>query len=146
MTKKVFLILIILTCLILLKIIQNNLGENRVCFGSDCFYVELAETKEERALGLMFGESLDSDRGMLFIFDEEGEYSFWMKNTLIPLDIIWINSDKEVVYISKNTQPCGEECKSVIPVGKAKYVLEINGGIADKIGIGLGDRLTFHLK
>ena len=58
--------------------------------------------------GLMFRENMDSDRGMLFIFEKEGEYPFWMKNTLIPLDIIWINKDKEVVFISENAQPCEE--------------------------------------
>ncbi len=92
----------------------------------------------------MFREKLDLDKGMLFIFEEEGEYSFWMKNTLIPLDIIWINKAKEVVFISGNTQPCQEEysCSSINPGKNAKYVLEINAGIAEKIGLKVGDKIT----
>ena len=146
MTKKIFIIFLIATCLILLKIIQDNLEGDKVCFEDYCFYVELAETREERNLGLMFRENLNLDRGMLFVFEEEGEYSFWMKNTLIPLDIIWINQNKEVVSIADDTQPCGTTCESISPDGKARYVLEINGGIADNIGLGVGDKLDFHVK
>ena len=93
----------------------------------------------------MFRESMNLDKGMLFIFDEEKEHPFWMKNTLIPLDIIWINQDREIVFIEKNAQPCPEKCKIIIPSKKAKYVLEINGGLADKIGIELGKKLNFYL-
>lgn len=147
MIKKVFLILIVLVFLILLRVVQGNLRGDRVCFESHCFYVELAETKEERAQGLMSRKNMDSDEGMLFIFDEEGEHSFWMKNTLIPLDIIWINQDSEAVFIKENAQPCTEEeCELIIPDEKARYVLEVNAGMADKIGIDLGNKLIFDLK
>ena len=98
--------------------------------------------------GLMFREKMDADKGMLFIFEKEGEYPFWMKNTLIPLDIIWINEDKEVVFISENAQPCNEEysCSSINPGNNAKYVLEINGGISEKIGLKIGDKANFLVK
>jgi len=147
MVKKIFLILIILTSLILLKIIRDNPKQDKICFENHCFYVELARTEQERTYGLMFRESMDLNKGMLFIFNEEKEYPFWMKNTLFSLDIIWINQDKEIVFIKKNVQPCKEEkCERIDPDKKAKYVLEINGGITDSIGVGLGDRLTFRLK
>lgn len=118
--------------------------KKQVCFKDNCFNVELAKTAEERSRGLMFRESLDSDKGMLFIFDKEGEYPFWMKNTLIPLDIIWINAKEEVVFISDNTQPCKEEfpCLSINPGKNAKYVLEVNGGVAEKIGLKIGDKIS----
>jgi uncharacterized membrane protein (UPF0127 family) len=80
---------------------------------------------------------------MLFIINEEGIYPFWMKNTLIPLDIIWINKDKEVVFIKKDFQPCTEICESITPDKKAKYVLEINGSLADKNNIKVGDKVDF---
>lgn len=122
---------------------NKNTKINRVCL-DDCFYVELAETQEERSKGLMYRESLDQDKGMLFIFDQEKEHSFWMKNTLIPLDIIWINKDKEVVDIEKNVQPCvQEECEIFKPNDKAKYVLELNAGESDKTNIKIGDTLIF---
>ncbi|MDD3420968.1 MAG: DUF192 domain-containing protein [Methanocellales archaeon] len=115
--------------------------QNRVYIKDTCFYVELATTPDERALGLMFREHLDPDKGLLFIFEEEGVHPFWMKNTLIPLDIIWISEDKAVVFISKNTKPCKTDiCPSINPGKKAKYVLEVNGGISDKIGLRVGDK------
>ena len=116
----------------------------QVCFKNNCFVVELAVTPGERERGLMFREHLDTDKGMLFIFKEEGIYSFWMKNTYISLDIIWINKDKQVVYISKNIPAHTDELfASVDPGKKAKYVLEINAGIVERIGLGIGDELVF---
>ena len=88
----------------------------------------------------MFREKLDADKGMLFIYEKEGKYPFWMKNTLIPLDIIWIDKNKEVVFISANAQPCKEDyCPSILPPENAKYVLEINGGVSEKIGLAIGE-------
>ena len=123
---------------------KENPKINEVCVNNDCFSVELAQTQEERSRGLMNRETLDQNQGMLFIFDEEKERSFWMKNTLIPLDIIWINKDMEVVDIKKNAQPCvQEECEIFESSNKAKYVLELNAGQSDKTNIKIGDRLIF---
>jgi len=148
MKKKIFLIfaflLLIMSVSLIIFVVKNNPEENKVCFKDICFYVELAETQKERTQGLMFRESLDLNKGMLFIFEEEGEPSFWMKNTLIPLDIIWISKDKEVVFAERNVQPCTREnCEMISPDRKAKYVLEINAGITDKIDLKIGDRLVF---
>jgi len=123
---------------------KENSKINRVCINNDCFYVELAETQEQRSRGLMHRETLDQDKGMFFIFNEEREHSFWMKNTLIPLDIIWINEDKEIVDIKKDVQPCVQEgCEIFKPSNKAKYVLELNAGQSKKTNIKTGDRLIF---
>ncbi|MCX6818375.1 MAG: DUF192 domain-containing protein [Candidatus Aenigmarchaeota archaeon] len=101
-------------------------------------------TEDGMIRGLMFREHLDEDKGMLFIFDREDIHPFWMKNTLIPLDIVWINESMNVVFTSKNTQPCGTgTCHDIIPAAKARYVLEINGGIADEIRLKAGDKITF---
>jgi hypothetical protein len=117
-----------------------NAHTNQVCFNETCFGIELAATPESRARGLMFREHLGDDKGMLFVFDEPGVYNFWMKNTLIPLDIIWIDENRTVINISKNTPPCeADPCPSYGPVQKAKYVLEVNAGKADEIGLKIGD-------
>lgn len=95
--------------------------------------------------GLMERQSLNKNEGMLFIFKQEGIYPFWMKNTLIPLDIIWISKEKKIVFINKNSQPCGTaDCPIINPGVKAKYVLEINAGISEEIGLETGDPATFR--
>jgi poly-gamma-glutamate synthesis protein (capsule biosynthesis protein) len=114
------------------------------CFGNNCFYAEIVDKSEDMMLGLMFRKNLDEDRGMLFVFPEYKNHSFWMKNTLIPLDIIWLNENMEVAYIGENIQPCvGEICKSINPIEKSKYVLELNAGTAQKINLKIGEKLTF---
>jgi len=121
--------------------------QNRVCFKDKCFNVELAITSDELYQGLMFRDRLGCDKGMLFIFKESKKYGFWMKNTYIPLDIIWINQEKEVVFIKERAQPCESNlCQAIYPDKKAKYVLEVNQGVIDEIGISLGDKLTFDLQ
>jgi uncharacterized membrane protein (UPF0127 family) len=106
-----------------------------ITVGNQTFSVEVATTSQERQRGLMFRESLEPGTGMFFIFEKEDFYGFWMKNTLIPLDIIWINADKKIVDI-QTLQACTEKpCDSHIPSQKALYVLEVNAGeFEGKIG------------
>jgi uncharacterized protein len=149
MKKIIFFIIFIFAlsaCLFLILFKKNSRhSENTVCFEKHCFLVKLAIRDDELKQGLMFRKSLDQNRGMLFVFKKEDKYPFWMKNTLIPLDIIWINAEKEVVFINKNTQPCLENyCQSIKPDKNAKYVLEINSGLTDKINLNLGDKLIFN--
>jgi hypothetical protein len=107
---------------------------------------EIAVTPGEREKGLMFRESISPDQGMLFIFEEEDFYSFWMKNTLIPLDIIWLNAHRQIVHIEKNVLPCpGDPCPSYAPLHPAKYVLELKSGQAEENGLKLFDQLSFIL-
>lgn len=125
--------------------IDKNKEFGKVCFQDHCFNVELAISLKERQAGLMFREFLDQDEGMLFVFEPEGNYPFWMKNTLVQLDIIWINERNEVVFINKNTQPCYiENCPSINPGVQAKYVLEINSGKVDQIGLALGSKVSIE--
>lgn len=101
--------------------------------------VEFAKNDEERALGLMYRSSMDEHQGMWFIFPEEAPRSFYMRNTEIPLDIIYLDKDKKVVSIAKNARPYDE---TSLPSEKpAMYVLEINGGLSDKWGIEKDDRM-----
>ncbi|UCD03429.1 MAG: DUF192 domain-containing protein [Candidatus Aenigmatarchaeota archaeon] len=137
---------IIITALFMTLLTSGCLSdiEDTVCFNNDekCFLVEIVSKPEDRARGLMERENLDPNRGMLFSFGEEGRYSFWMKNTKIPLDIIWINGDGEVVFIKRNAQPCPPEgeCNSIDPTADAFYVLEVNAGAAENITVG--DRVS----
>ena len=140
---KLFLLLILIIFIIFIFNFNKNI--EKVCFNENCFNVEIAETKEERAKGLMFRENLEKNKGMLFIFEKEDIYPFWMKNTLMPLDIIWINKDRKVVFISEDTQPCKAiQCPVINPNKKALYALEINSGISNKTNLNEGDKLTFY--
>ncbi len=117
-----------------------------VCFKEKCFSVEISKTEISREKGLMNRTSLDNNKGMLFVFDKEGIYPFWMKNTLIPLDMIWADSNGKVVFIGQNVQPCKSLiCPSVMPNAKARYVLEINSGAVGEIGLRLGDELKINI-
>lgn len=104
------------------------------------FNVEIADTEEERVKGLMFRESLPKDGGMLFDFGEPQPATIWMKNTLIPLDILFIDTDGEVVAIARNAVPHSLRLLTAgVPV---KGVLEINGGAAAELGIKPGDHVV----
>lgn len=134
MRKLILLIIIIIIVLASFRAVFFD--SKKVCFENNCFIVEIADTDRERARGLMFRKDLDLEKGMLFVFDEEGKHSFWMKNMEFPIDIIWMNTDKEVVSIDKNVQPCiAEECRAILPEEKVRYVLELNSGMADKFSI-----------
>lgn len=106
--------------------------------------IELAENDDERMQGLMYRRSMDDSKGMLFIFQREEPQSFWMKNTVIPLDIMYVNSKMEIVKIFKNTVPFSE--KSLPSEKPATYVVEVAGGYSDKYGIKEGDLISFVKK
>jgi len=108
--------------------------------------VEVADNFEERAQGLMNRELLPENAGMLFIFENEGNYPFWMMNMKFNLDMIWINSNGRVVYLAKSVPPCGASCKAIDPNNNAKYVLEVDAGFADKHKVVEGSfvRIVLH--
>lgn len=105
------------------------------------FTIEYATTPETRRIGLMNRSQLDLSAGMLFVFPTPRKAPFWMKDTLIPLDIIWMNDKLEISYIKHNATPLSTE--SIMPPKAALYVLEINGGLTQKLGIKVGDQLHF---
>lgn len=107
--------------------------------------VEVAANDESRAAGLMFRDRLDRDHGMLFLFPVTGHYPFWMKNTLIPLDMIWIDEGKRVVHIKNDVPPCrADPCTSYAPGVQARSVLELAAGEAVRYGLRVGDVLRFE--
>ncbi len=114
--------------------------------GGATIYAELADTTEKRARGLMFRNSLAPDRGMLFTFAEPKPWTFWMKNTKVPLDIIWLDGKKRIVHIERNVPICtrtDDSCPQYQPTEDAMYVLEIAGGMADALKLQRGATLQF---
>lgn len=110
------------------------------------FSVEIADDQEKQALGLMFRRSMPEDHGMLFIFPAEAPRSFWMKNTRIPLDIMYFSSELRLVSVAENAQPCRtERCPAYPSAGPAQYVLELNAGKASELGVEAGDPLVLRL-
>ena len=107
--------------------------------GSQAFMVEVADSPREREYGLMCRKAMAADRGMLFLFPRAEPQAFWMRNTLIPLDIIYIGANGRVVSISRNAQPLDESPQP--SAGPAQFVLELAGGRAAQIGLLPGDRV-----
>lgn len=117
-------------------------GGPSVDLGGSTFSVEIADTQEKQQLGLMFRDSMPADHGMLFIFPNEAPRSFWMKNTRIPLDIMYFDKDLKLVSLSVDTPPCKvSRCPSYPSIAPAKYVLELNAGLAASLGVAVGDTL-----
>ena len=105
------------------------------------FDIEFAETDYETQTGLMYRKGMKNNQAMLFIFPNEAMHSFYMKNTEFSLDIIYIKEDLTIASMQENAQPFNETgLSSMAPI---KYVLEINGGLAETLGISIGDRVSF---
>jgi uncharacterized membrane protein (UPF0127 family) len=108
--------------------------------GVHAFAVELATTDAERSQGLMYRKELPEGQGMLFDFQRDQEVGFWMKNTYIPLDMIFIRSDGRIMRIAENTEPLSEK---IVPSNSpVRGVLEVIAGTARKLGIAVGDRVA----
>jgi len=111
--------------------------------GVQVFTVEIAKTEKERETGLMYRKELPEGQGMLFDFSPEQQVAMWMKNTFIPLDMIFVRSDGRILRIAENTEPQSEK---IIPSGGlVKGVIEVAGGTAKKLGIRPGDRVGHSL-
>ncbi|MCS6961773.1 MAG: DUF192 domain-containing protein [Deltaproteobacteria bacterium] len=107
------------------------------------FEVEIADSIPKKAVGLMYRKKLPENYGMLFTYDREGFYPFWMKNTYLSLDLIFISRDNKIVDIKKNLKPLStEQINSSVPF---QYALEVLAGTADKYGLKTGDSVVFDL-
>ena len=106
------------------------------------FDVEIADTEPARERGLMFRESMPADHGMLFLFDDNAVRTFWMKNCRMPLDILYFDEKYKLVSVQQRVPACRSEPCPVYPSeGAAKYVLELNAGVADKLDVKPGDAI-----
>ncbi len=139
--KWQFVIVVGMILLAVFLVLVFTESKQEVCIRDQCYDVELAETPEERQQGLMYRDHLARNSGMLFVFEESKAHQFWMKNTLIPLDIIWINAEYRVVEILQNVQPCEEDPCPVYGSldTEALYVLELNAGEVKRVGLEVRD-------
>jgi uncharacterized membrane protein (UPF0127 family) len=121
---------------------QVNVTLNGVVLGAD-----ISANNEQRTKGLSVKDGLAENEAMLFVFGNEGEHSFWMKNMKFPIDIIWINSNKTVVHIEHSLHPCDSEllCPTYNPGEGSLYVLETVGGFAEKHDVVQGTQVEFEL-
>ncbi len=120
----------------------TNTSQPYVEFDGHRYIVDIADDDASRAQGLMFVDEMDEQRGMLFIFRREAPRSFWMRNTRIPLDIIYLDRELRVVSISADTPPCRtRQCPSYPSTGPAQFVLELNAGQAAAIGLDPGEQI-----
>ena len=104
--------------------------------------IEIADDDGKRTQGLMYRDSMAENEAMLFVFPDEAEHDFWMKNTIMSLDIIYVNGKSEIITIQKNAVPYSEN--SIPSNGLAKYVVEVNAGFCDRHGIKPGDRIEWR--
>ena len=109
---------------------------------------DISVTNEQRTKGLSEKDDLAENEAMLFVFGSEAKHTFWMKDMKFPIDIIWIDSDKTIIHIENNLQPCSSEvlCPTYKPNDDSMYVLETVGGFAEKYNILKGTRVGFELK
>ncbi|HMT01159.1 MAG TPA: DUF192 domain-containing protein, partial [Candidatus Absconditabacterales bacterium] len=122
-----------------------NLPTSQLCINKNCFTVRLASSDSDRQKGLMFQKSLPENAGMLFVFEQSGIYPFWMKNTLIPLDMLRIDSSQKIVHIASAVQPClSDPCAVIDPATGAQFVLELSSGVTQKFGIKIGDTIQLR--
>lgn len=122
------------------KYVQIFLPQERV------ITAELAMTEDERSKGLMFRKAINEDQGMLFVFEEEGLYPFWMKNMSFSIDILWLDRQKRIVHIEHGVPPCPyDPCPSYSPRQPALYVLELKAGMVEALDLHVFDRLEFIL-
>ncbi len=121
----------------------DDYQSKQVCFDSICVFVEVAETELAREVGLMNRDTLADNYGMLFVMENEDIHSFWMKNTLIPLDAFWINGKFQVIDIQTMTPCKADPCTVYMPAQISLYVLEVPAGFAQKHGIEVGEFIQF---
>ena len=144
-TDLIFLVVIV-SLLVIILFKKSSTKYTTVKINNASIKAEIADNPITKTKGLMFRKSLSENEGMLFVFDDEGHHSFWMMNMSFPLDIIWINGEKKVVYIVKDAKPCGLICKDFYASEeKAKYVLEVNANFTTKNKIKVGTKVNFTL-
>ncbi len=154
MEKKIVVAIVAVVFLILWFLVGGgSTAHTDLCFNSPkgaedskCIEVEIADDYKSQKLGLTGRDSLGRDRGMLFVFGSESKRAFWMKGMKFPLDIIWINRDKEIVDIAGNVPPCNtRSCPTYAPKNDSLYVLEVNANFTGRYNITNETMVFFRL-
>ncbi len=124
----------------------SGLPTKSISINEQNYNIWIVDDDDKRQRGLMHVKEMDEKAGMLFIFESTSIYPFWMKNTLIALDIIWINEEGKVVFIKENAKPCESTvdalCHSIVPTSPARFVLELNAGQVQKLGLKVGENIN----
>jgi len=131
----------LMLCMGLFVFITSPLTASTLELKGKSFNVQIADTPSSQEKGLMFVRQLPEHQGMLFMFPYTANWTFWMKNTRIALDIIWFDESKKIVHIHHHAKPMDET--PIDPKISAKYVLEINAGLAKKLHLKRGDRFKY---
>ena len=140
--KRILFLLFIFFLAVLFFFFNSSKEIKSICINEKCFSVEIADENSERISGLSNRYSLNLNSGMLFIFKEETNPNFWMKEMKFPIDIIWIDENMKISGINKNLQPCIKDfCPTFKPKEKIKYVLEINSRLSENFGFEIGDKV-----
>ncbi|MAG02373.1 hypothetical protein CMI42_03475 [Candidatus Pacearchaeota archaeon] len=153
MRRNIFNLIVIFVVLFFVFLIGDySNGEVRVVrdyelrVDDNIIYLKSAITDSEKLRGLMYVDDLSDDEGMIFVYDDEDYRIFWMKNTLIPLDLIFLDSDLGVVDVRENFMPCvGGVCERYRSLRKARYVVEVNGGLSKDLEIEIEDVLDINI-
>ena len=131
-------VFVLLIALVIAYAVSAFKPTTRVDIGSGVYNVWVADTEIERVQGLSGVEKLNPGGGLLMQFDSDGKWGIWMKDMKIPLDIVWLDNNKKVVYIVKNASPETSTMVTYTPLNDARYVLELEAGSVDKAGIHSG--------
>lgn len=133
----------ILISIVVAYMVTTFVPTTQVKLGSGVFNLQIADTEGELAQGLSGVKELRGDGGLLMKFEVDNTWGIWMKDMHVPIDIIWLNSDKKVVYTVKNATPELSTSVTFTPKAKARYVIELPAGGVDKAGIKTGDTAVF---
>lgn len=137
---------VILMAMICSCVFGSSKLQDKVCFQNGCVDVKVALKDQDLMRGLQFKKSLPADRGMLFVFPETSLHRFWMKDTLIPLDMVWLDDNKTVIFMESHVLPCPKDpCPVYGPLEPSRYVLEVNAGYAKTLGIHIGHQARFEI-
>lgn len=140
-------LVLILVALVASYVAANFQPKTEVRLGSSGVYnVRLADTAESRAQGLSGIQKLGANEGLLMVFEKDGQHGIWMKDMMIPIDIVWMNNEKKVIYIVTDAAPELGDTKEFKPTAAARYVLELPAGSAKKASIKIGDTATFEIQ
>jgi uncharacterized membrane protein (UPF0127 family) len=138
-------LVLILVALVVSYMFRNFQPSSEVRLGSGVFNVQLATTDAARIQGLSGVDNLGANGGLLMIFQSDDKWGIWMKDMKIPLDIIWMNNEKKVIYIVTDASPNLGTSKIFTPVDPARYVLEVSAGTVKNAGIKIGNSAVFNI-
>jgi uncharacterized membrane protein (UPF0127 family) len=138
-------LVLILVALAVSYILTNFQPTTQLRLGANVFSVRLATTEDAREQGLSGVKKLDANAGLLMAFARDGEWSIWMKDMNIPIDILWLDSGKKVIYIVTDASPTLSTSKKFVPKTPARYVLEVAAGTVKNSAIKIGDVATFDI-